>query len=371
MNFLEKYVKKKLYKPHLSKESEGALANESLREHQLKEVDRIIRNAMIYSAIAGALAVILCYVPYHLFGPDVFQITPVWIPFYEDYIELEISFLVFSMILLVAEIAFLTYNNIKMVNKISHICEFPNENDPFAELNIQSLIATSFEKKIKAQKDIGINPFSGLSKMSLFLYTAFNLAKAALTNFIFKIFIRRILGRYAIRMVVDLAGIPIYAFWNAFATRKVAREAKTRILANPLILKFTEELFKEQKDNIEFKNEIYHLLEYISVIKRDYNINHYILAISLLKKFSLPVEKNRNFDKDTLNRVGQSSTLTKEGFSKLLLVGLALDGVISEKEMVIIYQLEKRGVFLFSIKDAEEYTKGFYSGKVVMPAINH
>lgn len=118
MNFLEKYVKK-IYNPHLSKESEGVLANESLREHQLKEVDRIIRNAMIYSAIAGTLAVVLCYVPYHLFRTDVFQITSVWIPFYEDYIELEISFLVFSMVLLVAEIAFLTYNNIKMVNKIS------------------------------------------------------------------------------------------------------------------------------------------------------------------------------------------------------------------------------------------------------------
>ena len=50
MNFLEKYVKK-IYNPHLSKESEGVLANESLREHQLKEVDRIIRNAMIYMII--------------------------------------------------------------------------------------------------------------------------------------------------------------------------------------------------------------------------------------------------------------------------------------------------------------------------------
>ena len=369
MNILERFVQKKLYRPHPTKEKEiDKLA--LVRKEQLKEVDRIIKNGMIYAAIAGALAVILCYVPYHLFGPNVFKITPVWIPLYGDYIDLEISFLIFSLVLLVAEIAFLTYNNISMVKKIAQTCQFPNEEDPFAELNIQSLIATSFEKKLKSQKEIGINPYSGLSKMSLMLYTAFNLAKAALTNFLFKILVRRILGRYAIRMVVDLAGIPIYAFWNAFATRKVAREAKTRILANPLILKFTEELYDEQKDNEEFKHELYNALEYIAVIKRDYNVNHYVLALSLLNTFKIPIQKNRNFDKETIDRMEHTSVLTKQGFSKLMLVGLALDGAISEKEMVIIYQLEKRGIFLFSIEDARSYTKEFYSGKVAMPVIS-
>lgn len=365
MNFLEKYVKKKLYKPYNSTIEKGD--NTTIREHQLKEVDAIIKRSMIYAAIAGALAVILCYVPYHLFGPNVFQITPVWIPIYGDYIELEISFLVFSIALLIAEIAFLTINNIRMVNKIAHVCEFPDERDPFADLNIQSLIATSFEKKINAQKDIGINPFSGLSKMSLFLYTAFNLAKAALTNFMFKILVRRILGRYAIRLVVDLAGIPIYAFWNAYATRKVAREAKTRILANPLIIDFTTHLLQEQKENLEFKRELYHLLEYIAITKRQYNVNHYVLAISLLKAFEIPIEYNRVFDKETLHRIEKSSELTKIGFSKLMLVGLALDGAISEKEMLYIYQWQKKNIYIFSIEDSVFYAKEFYNGKVALP----
>lgn len=153
MNFLERFVQKKLYLPRPIKEKDiDKIA--LVHEEQLKEVDRIIKNGMIYGAIAGALAVILCYVPYHLFGPNVFKITPVWIPLYGDYIDLEISFLIFSLVLLVAEIAFLTYNNISMVKKIAQTCQFPNEEDPFAELNIQSLIATSFEKNLSRKRKL-------------------------------------------------------------------------------------------------------------------------------------------------------------------------------------------------------------------------
>jgi hypothetical protein len=365
MNFLEKYVHRKLYNKTENTHREW----QRLRQDQLDEVDRITKLSMLKAALAGALAILVCYVPYHILGTAYFPETMIWIPVLNEYIPTEISFQGLSIIVLVIEIAFLTWNNIDTVNKIAKACEFPHPSDPFFDLNIQSLIAVGFEKKLKTQKEIGIDPMQGLSKWRIFLFSTLNLAKAALSNFLLKIILRKLLGRFAIRMFVDLAGIPIYAFWNAWAARKVSREAKSRILANPLVYEFAETLHKDQSDNQEFVNELYHLLEYIAIIKRDYNVNHYLLSLQLLRAFDITVDTEHEYDKEVLQRMAHSSVTTKLAFSQLMLVGMALDGQLSEREIHHIYQWKKQGIYLFSVDDSKQYTKDFYSGKSVLPDI--
>jgi hypothetical protein len=365
MNFLEKYVHRRLYNRTDVTQREW----QRLRQDQLDAVDRITQRSMLKAAIAGALAVLICYLPYHLMGPSWFPETMIWIPLVDDYLPIELSFQVLSLVVLIAEIAFLTWNNIDTVNKIAKACEFPHPNDPFFDLNIQSLIAVGFEKKLKTQKEIGIDPMQGLSKWRIFLFSSLNLAKAALSNFLFKMILRRLLGRYAIRMFVDLAGIPIYAFWNAWAARRVAREAKTRILANPLVYEFAKTLQKDQVDNPEFTNELYHLLEYIAIIKRDYNVNHYLLSLQLLRTFDIPIDADHVYDKDVLHRITQATVNTKLAFSQLMLVGMALDGQLSEREINHIYQWKKKGIYLFSVEDSKQYAKDFYCGKSILPDV--
>jgi hypothetical protein len=365
MNFLEKYVHRKLYNKTEFSHREW----QRLRQDQLDAVDEITKTSLYKAALAGALAVIICYLPYHLLGNEWFPETQIWIPLLNDYVAVEISFQLLSLTVLVLEIGFLSWNNIDTVNKIARACEFPHPNDPFFDLNIQSLIAVGFEKKLKAQKEIGIDPMQGLSKGRLLLFSAFNLAKAALSNFLFKMILRRLLGRFAIRMFVDLAGIPIYAFWNAWAARKVAREAKTRILANPLVYEFSKTLHHDQKNNREFISELYHLLEYIAIIKRDYNVNHYLLSLQLLQTFDIAVDADHAYDKNVLHRISNASINTKLAFSQLMLVGMALDGQLSEREINHIYQWKKQGIYLFSVEDSKQYTKDFYCGKSILPDI--
>jgi len=360
-NALEKYLYKKiLNKPAITV---GDDEEHVLSEREAERLDKIQKNTMFRAALAGTLGVIILYVPYHLWGSWMFPKTKVWFPLYNDYLDVEITFLIYSLVLVILEIAFLTYNNIHAVKDIAHACNYPHPEDPHFETNINSLIAVGLEKNIKSQSQIGINPFAGLSKWKVLLYTAINLAKAAMTNFLMKLVVKRLLGRYALRMLVDLAGIPVYAFWNAFAARYIVRESRVRIMANPIIKKFAKKLHEEQKDNPEFVQNLYFMLDYVAITKRKFHGNHYLLALITLKEFGIEPDPKHEYDKEFIKRMESASELTIQGFSKINLLGMALDGRISKKEEVMMYQWRKKGIYIFSEEETKNATREFFEGE--------
>lgn len=171
----------------------------------------------------------------------------IWIPYYDKYIDVEISFLVYSLVLVLAEIWFLTYTNIRSVTKIAHACGHPNPSDRNFENNVNALIAVGLEKKQTELKAIGINPYEGLHPYSVFAYQIILKLKATLSGILFKLLVKKMLGRYALRAVIDFAGMPIYAFWNIWGARQVMNEARIRVMAPPLIKRCAEELYLQQK----------------------------------------------------------------------------------------------------------------------------
>ena len=112
------------------------------------------------------------------------------------------------MILVVVEIAYLTYNNIQAVRAVSGICGYPDPKDIHFAIKIRALVTIGLEKRIKSQSQIGIDPYYGLSKFQILMFVVLSRIKAFMTNFFFKLLIRRLLGRYAFRLLIDLIGIP-------------------------------------------------------------------------------------------------------------------------------------------------------------------
>ncbi len=357
---IEKYLYKKIVN---RPQKEGADTREHvLTPEEAAELKSIQFGAMFRAALAGALGVIVLYVPKYIW-PEMFPVTDVWIPFYDDYIQVEAVFLLYSLILVVVEIAYLTYNNIQTVKKISHACNYPHFEDPFFEMNVRSLIAVGLEKKIKEQSRIGINPFAGLSRWQVLMFTVLNLAKAAMTNFLFKLIFKRALGRYALRILVDLAGIPVYAFWNAYAARYVVKESRVRIMANPIIKDFAQKLKEEQKDNPEFLEELYYMLDFVAITKRKFHANHYMLALVILDEFGIEHDPNHQYDKNFYERMKvKASPLTIAGFSKINLMGMALDGTISQKEQFKIKSWREDGVYNYTLAETKKTTDEFFSG---------
>jgi hypothetical protein len=174
---------------------------------------------------------------------------------------------------------------------------------------------------------------------------------------------KRALGRYALRILVDLAGIPVYAFWNAYAARFVVKESRVRIMANPIIKDFATKLKIEQKDNPEFVKELYYMLDFVAITKRKFHANHYMLALVILDEFDVKHDPDHQYDEQFLERMKTTaSPLTIQGFSKINLMGMALDGTISKKEQFKIKEWREDGVYIYTLEETKKTTHEFFSG---------
>jgi len=358
-NRLERFVYKELTSEKSYSDSER---HHILTKEEQERLKKIKLFTFLKAGSTGALVIIILYVPYYIW-PEWFPDTQVWVPLMEEYYAVPLVFLFYSLILVLIEIALLTLYNISAIKNISKACSYPNPKDKHYESDVNSLVAVGLERKQKGQSTLGINPFEGLSKFQVLTYTALNLMKAALTNFLFKLIVRRLLGRYALRIFVDLAGVPVYAFWNSWAANRVMNETRVRVMAAPVTKDLAAEIFEVQKDNQEFKNELYFILDYIAIVKRTFHYNHYLLSISMLEKFSISIDPEHKYDPEFINRIKNGSKLTQSGFSKLLLFGMLIDGKLSKKEEFLIFKMHKQGYFSYGREQSKKWTKDYFSGR--------
>ncbi|MBI3136395.1 MAG: hypothetical protein HYZ14_17095 [Bacteroidetes bacterium] len=334
-----------------------------LSEKEIAALKKIRTNTYLKAIAAGSLGVILLYVPYHLWGSVLFPVTSVSLPLLANPVALEIEFLIYSVLLVVAEIIYLTRLNIKAVSAIAAACGCPARHDLNFEDNVNALIAVGLEKKQKELAAIGINPYEGLSKWSVVLYQIALKLKAALSGFLVKLLVTKVLGRYALRMVVDLAGIPVYAFWNAWGVRTVMNETRVRVMAPPLINKFVQNLFDEFKNNDQFKSAIYNTLQAISTSKRSFHYNHFLLATSILNRFEIPVSTDPNYQENFLKNVPEFDAEVERAIAKLLLFGIMIDGRLSVREKRALQNLREAGVMPYTEEQVKRWTKDYFEGR--------
>lgn len=360
LSFWEKFAIKELSR--VSKIQEG---NDLflLSEEEINTLRKIRINTFLKVGLAGVLGVVLLYVPYHIFGASLFPETQVWIPFYEEYVPLEIEFLVYSLILVLFEIWYLTYANVKAVSQIAHACGHPNPNDPEFEENINTLMAVSLEKKQNQLESIGINPYRGLHPWGVFVFQIILRLKATVSGFLFKVFVKKALGRYALRAFIDFAGIPVYAFWNIWGARKIMNEARIRVMAPPLVKRCVELIYKQQKDNPEFKEYLYDTLQLISESKRSFHDNHFLLSVALLEKFEVELNANPPYNDDFLAEVSELSSKTRDGVQQLLIFGMMIDGSLSRREKKAVRYLIDKNVIQYSEAEILKWSKDYFDGR--------
>jgi hypothetical protein len=337
-----------------------------LSEKELRVLKEIKKRTFIKAGIAGALGVIVLYIPYHWFGETIFPIREIPIPqnpFYNGIVPIEIEFIVYSVVLVMIEIWYLTYINIQAVSGIAHVCGHPNPTDENYESNLEALIAVGLERKQKQLKGIGINPYEGLNKVGVVIFQFLLRLKATASNMIFRIIMKRALGRFALRLVLDMLGIPVYAFWNIWGSRKVINEARIRVMAPPLIKRCSELLWDEQKDNPEFAKHIYDSLQLISESKRSFHYNHFLLSITMLNKFDIEIREEPVYNDKFLSEIAGLSELTRCGVQKLFVFGIMIDGRISVRERKAIKYLINQGVLRYTEEQIQGWADDYFDGK--------
>lgn len=186
-------------------------------------------------------------------------------------------------------------------------------------------------------------------------------AQGRLANQAIRYLVRLFLGRYAVRALLDFAGVPLYMAINAYAAYAVLREAKV-VLMGPDAIRFVVRRLSRGVPSPAERALVYDTLQYIAVSKRDFHQNHYLLTKELLELWSVPAEARHPLPGDYLERLGAAPPGTRAVCQALILSGFILDGPLSWRERRQLHALNRLGILPARPADVRRWLRQFLHG---------
>lgn len=326
----------------------------SLTTIQRRAIRQLHWKIYLSAGSIGALAVLAVILPFHfthLFDAQHFRL-------FGYSFEFELIYTIYGILMLLPEIWILNALNLYAVKELCRIYQYPAANQSDFEEQVALLTEAGLEMPSKHMQLLQVDPYIGLSKFSY--YSLFILAKlkATLSNVVLKLVVKRILGRYALRIVTDLAGIPIYAFWNAWASRQVLKEAQMRIVATTTTTDFLSHFEAEELQRLS--SELPLLIHFIAQQKRQYNFALYAFMKSLLDR--VPA-----LNLNVTHEVGWNEFISEDAeknklMGRLLVFGMIVDGSLSVKERLTLRKLDEEFWFPMPISEIDEILKVYAGG---------
>jgi len=333
-----------------------------LNDQEIKSIKQTEKVAIFYSAIIGSIMVVALYVPQYKYA-TLFSTREFIVPLLQYKINISFSSLIYGNILVFVEVVLLTFLNIYCTHEIAISTGFIHKRNKLSKEKIEFLLNISHQKKNKEIHKLGINPYLGLGKSAIFFLNLLFAMKATLSNYFVRIIFKRVLGRYAVRMVLDLLGIPVFAFWNAMGTAKVLKESRIIFMGVNYIQNFEIELSKFRALSEIEKSILYDSLQYISISKRDYHQNHYALSKMIIDNFSIATESIHLISKDYEINLKSCDNDFKKLNEKILILGIVLDGNVSYREQKRIKKLKYSGVLNLKFAEIKKIANDFTFGK--------
>ena len=334
---------------------DGPLPDDSPASQHIRRVERILVAAAALLAVLGFLAY---YLPVYLL-PHLFPAASVTLPLVDDPVRVPWGELAWAVLLTTVELLLLTLLNVIGVHEIAVATGFLT-----AETKLErtrDLLSIGLERKSSAVTRYGIDPFEGLRPWMLFLFNLVVRLKGFLANQVMRYLIRLFLGRYAVRALLDFAGVPVYMAINAYATRAVLREAKV-VLMGPDAIRFLARRFAGQALAPAERALVYDTLQYIAVSKRDFHQNHYLLTKELLELWQMTPETRHALPVDYLERLRSAPPPIRAVCRTLILAGFILDGQLSWRERLRLRRLSRLGILPVRAADVKRRLRAFLHG---------
>lgn len=329
------------------------------KDDQLKEIKKIKNKTILTAALYGALGVIILYLPQYILN-DYFIDTEYTIPYINFSFKVSIFEMLYGFVLVGFEIWLLMKGDLKAVSNIASVYGYQPDKE---NIETQELVYIGMGKDQRKFIEIGINPYQNFSKTSVLFLRALFLIKALLSNFIFRILLKRVFGRLAIRAVIDLAGIPVYALWNAYASTIVVRKADMRMKALNQMNKTGNRFLEKYKTKDEFIGLLYDTFEYIAITKKSFYPTDLIYAKHFLNIFGIKIIDEHKLSENYFEKVKTLPEDIKSAIGQLLILGFLLDGKIGGFEVKIINKLINNNIIPYTIDQIKKWTKDYTIGK--------
>lgn len=355
----KKSIAFRLGNSYLSKKTAAIQTNQrhghTLSSVQKKQLKNLQWRIYLLAGIIGALAVMVVIFPFHfthLLDAQHFQ-------FGTYAFDFELYYTLYAIAMIFPEIWLLNILNMYAVRRICEIYKYPSVSQEDYKEQVALLTEAGLEMPAKHMQLFEINPYIGLTKFSYYALLIGTKLKATLSNVLMKFLVRRLLGRYALRIVTDLVGIPIFAFWNAWTSGQVMKETQMRIVATATTRDFIRTF--SEAELIQVKGKLNQLVHFIAQQKRQYNFALYSFVKEIVEV--LP-GLNLNYDQEVkIQELFDENSAENTLIARLLIFGLIVDGTLSVKERLTIRKVAKEDWFPLSMDEIENILKGYVQGE--------
>jgi hypothetical protein len=321
----------------------------------IRRVGRLLVAAAAGLAVLGFLGY---YLPVYA-APHLFPSATVTLPLLGGPMRVPWGELAWAVLLTTIELFLLTLLNIVGVHEIAVATGFlTSETKPD---RMPDLLSIGLERKTTEVTRYGIDPFEGLHPWMLFLFNLVLRLKGWLANQAVRYLVRLLLGRYAVRALLDFAGVPLYMAINAYAAHAVLREAKVVLMGPEAIRALVRRLSGAPPSAAE-RALVYDTLQYIAVSKRDFHQNHYLLTRELLELWHVPAEARHSLPADYLERLAGAPHPARTLCQVLILSGFVLDGQLSWRELRRLDTMQRRGILTDRPADVRRRLRQFLAG---------
>ncbi len=340
--------------------------------HLLSEEERrVIRSrhrvAVTLSASIAIVGAMSYYLPAYA-APTLFPTYPITIPLYGPY-ALPWAHLLWGVLVMVIELQCLVLINVWAVHEIAVATGMMCAADKHERM--EALLRIAFREKAKGLLRYGIDPLLGINRWLLFLYTLLLRLKGFLGKKVLQYVVARLLGRLAIREVLDFIGMPLYMLINGYATHVIIREAKVHIIGQQLIDHISERLppAEEVERWPDGHALIYDTLQLVAVSKRDYHFNHYYLAKKVLEGYDIAITP-ADLPRDYTARLRAAPEAIQRLCTLLLILGFILDGHVTARERRRLRELRRAGLAGVEIAEVESWCAALLSGDGLDPLLD-
>jgi hypothetical protein len=321
-----------------------------------------IRRVEITLVAAAAGLAVLGFLGYYLpvyRAPDLFPAASVTVPLIGRSIRLPWGELLWAVLLTTVELLLLTVLNVVGVHEIAVATGFLTPETKRGRM--PALLSIGLERKTTEVTRYGIDPFQGLHPWMLFLFNFVLRLKGWLANQAARYLVRLLLGRYAVRALLDFTGVPLYMAINAYAAHAVLREAKVVLMGPEAIRALVRRLSGYVPSPVE-QTLVYDTLQYIAVSKRDFHQNHYLLTKSLLELWRVRLEPHHPVPPDYLERLAVAPPRARSICQAIILSGFVLDGQLSLREIRRLDAMRGLGVVADRPADVRRRLRVFLAG---------
>ncbi|NIC37158.1 hypothetical protein HBJ58_10760 [Halomonas desiderata] len=259
-----------------------ATPRQARRRHELRGIERAFYGCVAWAVLAGIVSGgIIGGMEWYmrqgmLDGMEGMSLTeqlPYWTGFF-----------VVAGVVSAVEIAFLYWNALRGVAITSRLAGAPLHDSPLAELTLLGLSRAALEFPSPRHRIYGIDPYAYLSRWQLIAMSVMYRLKVGVTSFLLRIFLRRVLGRVALRGLLPLITGPLYAAWNAIITWRIMIKAREQALGpfaiEAMIGRLEQEPLSERAQRVAL-----HTVGALIMANQDAHPNHVYLLSRLLDTF--------------------------------------------------------------------------------------